>query len=284
MGIKSYRPTTPSRRWITGHDFKEITKRTPEKRLTVAVRKKAGRNFMGRIMVRHIGGGHRRRFRIVDFKRDKAGIPARVAAIEYDPNRTARLALLHYADGEKRYILAPVGLGVGDTVVSGENAEPRVGNALPLAQVPLGTQIHSVELVPGAGGILARGAGLAAELLSREGANAHVRLPSGEVRLVNVRCLAVIGQVGNSEHEAVSLGKAGRSRWLGRRPKVRGVAQNPVDHPMGGGEGRSSGGRHPCSPTGVLAKGGKTRSKRRPAHHVVKARVKKRRRGGSGQE
>lgn len=280
MGIKTYKPTTPSRRWTTGHDFKEITKRTPERSLTVAVRKKAGRNFMGRIMVRHIGGGHRRRYRIIDFRRDKAGIPARVAAIEYDPNRAARLALLHYADGEKRYILAPVGLGVGDSIVSGENVEMKVGNAMPLSQVPLGTQIHSVELTPGSGGILARGAGIAAELLSREGAHAHVRLPSGEVRLVNVRCMAVIGQVGNTEHEALSLGKAGRSRWLGIRPKVRGVVQNPVDHPMGGGEGRSSGGRHPCSPTGVLAKGGKTRSKRKPTHHIIKPRVKKRRRGG----
>lgn len=281
MGIKTYKPTTPSRRWITGYDFKEITKRTPERGLTVAVRKKAGRNFMGRIMVRHIGGGHRRRYRIVDFKRDKTGIPARVAAIEYDPNRAARLALLHYRDGEKRYILAPIGLAVGDTVVSGDDAETRVGNSLPLSQIPLGTQIHSVELNPGRGGILARGAGVGAELMAREGAYAHVRLPSGEVRLVNIRCRATIGQVGNTEHEAISLGKAGRSRWRGRRPKVRGVAQNPVDHPMGGGEGRSSGGRHPCSPTGVLAKGGKTRSKRKPTHYIVKPRVKKRRRGGS---
>ena len=283
MGIKGYKPTTPSRRWITGYDFKEITADAPERRLTVAVRKKAGRNFMGRIMVRHLGGGHRRRYRIIDFKRDKAGIPARVASIEYDPNRSARLALLHYADGEKRYILAPIGLAVGDRVVSGENVEPRVGNAMPLSQIPLGTHIHSVELVPGGGGILARGAGIAAELMSREGGQAHVRLPSGEVRLVNARCMAVIGQVGNTEHEALRLGKAGRSRWLGIRPRVRGVAQNPVDHPMGGGEGRSSGGRHPCSPTGVLSKGGKTRSKRKPTRHIIKPRARKHRRGGGAQ-
>jgi large subunit ribosomal protein L2 len=275
MAIKVYRPVTPSRRWVTGCDFTEITKRTPERRLTVALRKKAGRNFMGRITVRRRGGGHRRRYRIIDFKRDKLNIPARVAAIEYDPGRSARVALLHYADGEKRYILAPIGLKVDDTVISGEKAENKVGNCLPLSEIPLGTVVHNVELTAGRGGILARSAGSFAELMAREGPHAHLKLPSGEVRLVNVRCMATVGQIGSTEHETVSLGKAGRSRWLGRRPKVRGVAQNPVDHPMGGGEGRSSGGRHPCSPTGVLSKGGKTRSPRKPSYYIITPRVKK---------
>ncbi|MCX6354589.1 MAG: 50S ribosomal protein L2 [Candidatus Aureabacteria bacterium] len=275
MGIRKYSPTTPSRRWTTGYDFNEITKRTPEWRLTLAMRKKAGRNFMGRIMVRHRGGGHRRRYRIIDFKRDKINIPARVAAIEYDPNRSARIALLHYADGEKRYILAPMGLAVNDTVVSGEGIESKIGNCMLLKEIPLGTILHNIELSAGKGGILGRSAGSAAELMAREGSYAHLRLPSGEVRRVNVNCRATVGQIGNTEHEALSLGKAGRSRWLGRRPKVRGVAQNPVDHPMGGGEGRSSGGRHPCSPTGKLAKGGKTRGKRKPTYYIVKPRMKK---------
>jgi len=275
MGIRKYSPTTPSRRWITGYDFNEVTKRTPEWRLTLAMRKKAGRNFMGRIMVRHRGGGHKRRYRIIDFKRDKINIPARVAAIEYDPNRSARIALLHYADGEKRYILAPIGLSVNDTVASGEGIENKVGNCMPLREIPLGTIIHNIELSVGGGGILGRSAGSAAELMAREGRHAHIRLPSGEIRLVNVNCRATIGQMGNTEHEALSLGKAGRSRWLGRRPKVRGVAQNPVDHPMGGGEGRSSGGRHPCSPTGKLAKGGKTRGKRKPTNYIIQPRARK---------
>lgn len=283
MGIKRFKPTSPGRRFMTVDTFEDITRSEPERSLVAPLKKSGGRNGHGRITTRHRGGGHKRRYRIIDFKRDKAGIPARVASIEYDPNRSARLALLHYADGEKRYILAPIGLAVGDRVVSGENVEPRVGNAMPLSQIPLGTQIHSVELVPGGGGILARGAGIAAELMSREGGQAHVRLPSGEVRLVNARCMAVIGQVGNTEHEALRLGKAGRSRWLGIRPRVRGVAQNPVDHPMGGGEGRSSGGRHPCSPTGVLSKGGKTRSKRKPTRHIIKPRARKHRRGGGAQ-
>ena len=275
MGIRKYSPTTPSRRWITGYDFNELTKRTPEWRLTLAMRKKAGRNFMGRIMVRHRGGGHKRRYRIIDFKRDKINIPARVAAIEYDPNRSARIALLHYADGEKRYILAPIGLSVNDTVASGEGIENKVGNCMPLREIPLGTIIHNIELSVGGGGILGRSAGSAAELMAREERHAHIRLPSGEIRLVNVNCRATIGQMGNTEHEALSLGKAGRSRWLGRRPKVRGVAQNPVDHPMGGGEGRSSGGRHPCSPTGKLAKGGKTRGKRKPTNYIIQPRARK---------
>lgn len=283
MGIKKYRPTTPSRRWITGYDFIEITRREPEWRLTLPVRQKAGRNFMGRIMVRHRGSGHKRRYRMIDFRRDKLNIPARVAAIEYDPNRSSRIALIHYADGEKRYILAPLGLNVNDTVVAGQKVENRVGNCMPLREIPLGTLVHNVELNAGGGGAFARSAGAAAELMAREGKYAHLKLPSGEVRLVDVNCMATVGQIGNPEHESVSLGKAGRSRWLGRRPKVRGVAQNPVDHPMGGGEGKSSGGRHPCSPTGVLAKGGKTRSKRKSTRHIIKPRVKKRRRGGGGQ-
>ncbi|MDD5557554.1 MAG: 50S ribosomal protein L2 [bacterium] len=278
MGLKRYKPTTPSRRWITGSDFSEITRRAPERRLTTALRRKAGRNFTGRITVRRRGGGHRRRYRIVDFRRDKSGIPARVAAIEYDPIRSARIALLHYVDGEKRYILAPAGLSVGDPVVAGDGVEPRVGNCMPLARIPLGTLVHNVELAAGRGGVLVRSAGSAAELMAREGGYAHLRLPSGEVRRVSERCAATIGQIGNPEHEAMSLGKAGRSRWLGRRPRVRGVAMNPVDHPMGGGEGRSSGGRHPCSPTGVPAKGGKTRSRRKPSRAVVSPRARKRRR------
>ena len=280
MGIKKYKPTTPSRRWITGYDFTEITKREPERSLTVAVRQKAGRNFMGRIMVRHRGSGHKRRYRMIDFKRDKRDIPARVAAIEYDPNRSARIALLHYSDGEKRYILAPLGLGVNDTVVAGQKVENKVGNCMPLCEIPLGTLVHNVELQPGCGGSFARSAGSSAELMAKEGRHAHLKLPSGEVRLVDVNCMATVGQIGNPEHEALSLGKAGRSRWLGRRPKVRGVAQNPVDHPMGGGEGRSSGGRHPCSPTGKLAKGGKTRRKRKPTYYIIKPRMKKKMGGG----
>lgn len=275
MGIKKYKPTTSSRRWATGYDFKEITKKEPERSLTVPLKKKAGRNFMGRITVRRRAGGHKRRYRLIDFKRNKNDIPARVAAIEYDPNRSARIALLHYVDGEKRYILAPMGLKVNDRVTSGERAEARVGNCLPLSEIPLGTTVHNVELTVGKGGALARSAGSSVQLMSREGKYAHIKLPSGEVRLVDVRCRATIGQVGNPEHEAVSLGKAGRSRWLGRRPKVRGVAMNPVDHPMGGGEGKSSGGRQPCSPWGKPSKGGKTRSKKKPSRHIIKPRVKK---------
>lgn len=225
-------------------------------------------------MVRHRGGGHRRRYRIIDFRRDKVNIPARVAAIEYDPNRSARIALLHYTDGEKRYILSPLGLNVNDTVITGDKVENKIGNCMPLKDIPLGTVVHNIELSAGRGGILARSAGSGAELMAREGRHAHLKLPSGEVRLVDVNCRATIGQIGNTEHEALSLGKAGRSRWLGRRPKVRGVAQNPVDHPMGGGEGRSSGGRHPCSPTGVLAKGGKTRSRKKSMSYIIQPRSK----------
>lgn len=282
MAIKKYKPTSPSRRWSTGHDFGEITKRKPERSLTVILKKRAGRNAKGRITVRRRGGGHKRRYRIIDFKRNKKDIPARVAAIEYDPNRSARIALLHYVDGEKRYILAPFGIGVDDRVVAGESVEAKVGNCLPLGRIPLGTMVHNIELTIGRGGAIARSAGSAAQLMSREGRFAHLKLPSGEVRLVDVRCVATIGQVGNPEHEAVSLGKAGRSRWLRKRPKVRGVAMNPVDHPMGGGEGKSSGGRHPCSPWGKPAKGGKTRSRKKTSRYIVKPRAKKKKKGGKG--
>ncbi|MEA3409077.1 MAG: 50S ribosomal protein L2, partial [Candidatus Eisenbacteria bacterium] len=262
MAVKRFRPTTPTLRYKTVASFDEITKTTPEKSLLTPLRKKGGRNNQGRVTIRHRGGGHKRMYRIVDFRRDKRGIPARVAAIEYDPNRSARIALLFYADGEKRYILAPDKLGVNDTVMAGDTAEVKPGNSLPLKKIPLGTTIHNVELRRGAGGKLVRSAGNGAQLMAREGRYAHVRLPSGEVRLVDAECYATLGQVGNIEHEGIKLGKAGRKRWLGKRPKVRGVAMNPVDHPMGGGESKSSGGRHPCSPWGKPAKGGNTRRKK----------------------
>ncbi len=276
MGIKRYKPITPSLRFTRLPDFAEITKTQPEKSLTVCLRRTGGRNAYGRMTARHRGGGHRRTYRIIDFKRDKDGIEARVIAIEYDPNRSARIVLLEYADGERRYILAPGDLNVGDSVMSGEDAPPKVGNCMPLSRIPLGMTVHNIEMRRNRGGILVRSAGLGATLMSREGKFAHVRLPSGEVRLIPVLCRATIGQVGNSEHESVSLGKAGRSRWLGRRPKVRGVAMNPVDHPMGGGEGKSSGGRHPCSPWGKLSKGGKTRKRSKPTSHIIKSRKDKR--------
>jgi large subunit ribosomal protein L2 len=274
MGLKEFKPTTPSMRFTTLPAFDEITKTKPERSLTKAQKKNAGRNFMGRITIRHRGGGHRRKFRIIDFKRDKLGIPAKVAAIEYDPNRSARIALLHYADGEKRYILAPAGLNVGGSVMSGPSAEPTVGNALPLGRIPLGLPIHNIELTKGSGAQLVRSAGQAAQLMAREGEYAHVKLPSGEIRMISVECLATVGQVGNLEHEGVSLGKAGRKRWLGIRPTVRGVAMNPVDHPMGGGEGRTSGGGHPVSPWGKLAKGQKTRQKRKTSGKFIVQRRK----------
>jgi large subunit ribosomal protein L2 len=249
-------------------------KQGSERSLTVSRKSQAGRNSAGRITVRHRGGGHRRKLRSIDFKRDKYGIPARVAAIEYDPNRSARIALLQYKDGEKRYILAPVGLTVGSAVMSGPEAEPVVGNALPLAKIPLGLPIHNIELTVGAGAQLVRSAGQTAQLMAREGAFAHVRLPSGEIRMINVDCLATIGQVGNPDHNSVSLGKAGRKRWLGIRPTVRGVAMNPVDHPMGGGEGRTSGGGHPVSPWGQLTKGMKTRHRRKTSSKFIVKRRK----------
>jgi large subunit ribosomal protein L2 len=277
MAVKRFRPTTPTLRYKTVASFKEITKTTPEKSLLTPVKKKGGRNNQGRVTIRHRGGGHKRMYRIIDFRRDKRGIPAKVAAIEYDPNRSARIALLHYVDGEKRYILAPDKLGVGDSVMAGDTAEVKPGNSLPLKRIPLGMTIHNIELRRGAGGKLVRSAGGGAQLMAREGKYAHVRLPSGEVRLVDAECYATLGQVGNIEHEGIKLGKAGRKRWLGRRPRTRGVAMNPVDHPMGGGESKSSGGRHPCSPWGKPAKGGTTRRKKASDKLIVTSRKKKKR-------
>jgi len=272
MGIKRFRPVTPSMRYRTVSDFSEITRTEREKSLTTPKGSTGGRNNMGRVTVRHRGGGHKRAMRRVDFRRDKHDIPARVAAIEYDPNRSARIALLNYHDGEKRYILAPVGLSVGDTVMSGTSCEVKVGNNMPLAVLPLGTVVHAVELQPGRGAQLARSAGTHAELVAREGSHAHLRLPSGEVRLVRLECRATVGQVGNVEHENVVWGKAGKARWMGRRPKVRGVAMNPVDHPMGGGEGKSSGGRHPCTPWGKPTKGYRTRRSKPSDSLIVRRR------------
>jgi len=269
MAIKVYKPTTPSRRGTTGYSFEEITKSTPEKSLVRGIKSKAGRSF-GKIAVRHQGGGHKRRYRLVDFKRDKLGIPARVASIEYDPNRTARIALLNYADGEKRYILAPLGLKVGDSLLSGPEAEVRTGNALPLDRVPLGTMVHNVELHAGKGGQIVRSAGTAAQLLAKEGVYAHLRLPSGEVRLVRRECMATIGQVGNVEHGNIKLGKAGRSRWLGRRPHTRGSAMSPRDHPHGGGEGKSPIGMpSPKTPWGKPTLGKKTRRNKATGKYIL---------------
>ena len=273
MPVKSFRPTTPSQRFKTVSTFEEITKKTPEKSLTVNLKKNSGRNNTGQITVRRRGGGHRRLYRIIDFKRNKDGIPAKVAAIEYDPNRSARIALLHYADGEKRYIIAPVGIQVGDQLMSGPEAEIRIGNVLPLEKIPLGTEIHNIEMKPGYGGQIARGAGASAQLMAKEGKYAIIKLPSGEVRMIQLVCRATIGQVGNLDHNNITIGKAGRSRWLGKRPKVRGVVMNPVDHPMGGGEGKTSGGRHPTTPWGKPTKGYKTRSKRKKSDmYIIKRR------------
>ncbi len=274
MGIKTYKPTSPGIRFVTRLTFDEITKTEPEKSLVVPLKKTGGRNFMGRITVRHRGGGHKRLYRIIDFKRDKDGIPAKVVAIEYDPNRSANIALLHYLDGEKRYIIAPEGLKVGDTVISGPGVEIKVGNALPLKDIPVGTYIHNIELKPGKGGQLVRSAGTYAQVVAKEGRYVHVKLPSGEVRMIFEECKATIGQVGNLDHENVTIGKAGRARWLGRRPHVRGVAMNPVDHPHGGGEGRTSGGRHPVSPWGLPTKGYKTRRSKRPSDKFIVKRRK----------
>lgn len=275
MAVKRVKPTSPGRRFQSFSSFDEITKKTPEKSLVRILKKTGGRNANGRITSRRRGGGHKRYYRIIDFKRDKDGIPATVAAIEYDPNRSARIALLHYADGEKRYIIAPLKLGVGDKVMSGPEADIQPGNSLPLANIPLGTHIHNIELKLGKGGQIVRSAGTFAQLMAKEDRYALVKLPSGEVRMVLLKCKATVGQLGNKTHENVSLGKAGRSRMLGRRPKVRGVAMNPVDHPMGGGEGRSSGGRHPCSPWGVPAKGYRTRTNKRTDRYIVKRRSKR---------
>jgi len=276
MGVKNYKPTSPGRRGMSVSDFTEITRGKPERSLVEgAVNKSGGRNVNGRITTWHRGGGHKRRYRKIDFRRNKTGIPAKVAAIEYDPNRSANIALLHYVDGEKRYILAPAGLLVGATVMSGADASPDVGNALPLARIPLGTVVHAIEMKVGKGAQLVRAAGGRAQLMAREGKYATLRMPSGEHRMIHVDCVATIGSVGNGDHELQKIGKAGRMRWKGRRSIVRGVAMNPVDHPMGGGEGRSSGGRHPCTPWGVPTKGHKTRKNRRSQKYIVKRRGKK---------
>lgn len=274
MGIKKFKPTSDGRRHMTMSTFEEITRSTPEKSLLAPMKSTGGRNNDGRITKRHTGGGHKRRYRIIDFKRDKREIPATVASVEYDPNRSARIALLNYADGEKRYILAPLGLEVGATVIASEQADIKPGNALAIRSIPLGTWVHNVELKVGKGGQLARSAGTYAMIAAKEGKYAQLRLPSGEVRLVLQDCCATIGQVGNTDHENVKIGKAGRNRWLGKRPQSRGVAMNPVDHPHGGGEGKSSGGRHPVTPWGVPTKGYKTRTNKRTDKFIVRKRKK----------
>ncbi len=272
MALKSFRPTSPGRRFMTRLDFAEITKTTPEKSLTRGYSKSGGRNNEGHETSRFRGGGHKRRYRIIDFRRDKRDVPAKVAAIEYDPNRSARIALLHYADGEKRYILAPVGLAVGQQVLAAEKADIMPGNALPLANIPTGATVHNIELKPGKGGQMVRSAGTGAQLMAKEGKYVTVRLPSGEMRMVLATCWATIGQVGNVDHSNVTIGKAGRTRWLGRRPHVRGTAMNPVDHPHGGGEGKTKGGRHPVTPWGQPTKGFKTRKNKRTQRFIVKRR------------
>jgi large subunit ribosomal protein L2 len=275
MALRAYKPTSAARRFYTVSDFAEITTDKPHRKLLEPKPEKGGRNHYGRITSRFRGGGHKQRYRVIDFKRDKIGVDAKVAHIEYDPNRTARIALLHYVDGDKRYILAPDGLKQGDVISSSRNADIRPGNSLPVGEIPAGTMIHNVELKRGKGGQLVRSAGVAAQLMAKDGDYAQVKLPSGEIRKIHITCRATIGQVSNTEHQNVSLGKAGRSRWLGRRPHQRGVTQNPVDHPMGGGEGRTSGGRHPCSPWGQLAKGLKTRNNKRTDVMIVKHRKAK---------
>jgi len=275
MPVKSYNPTSPGRRWQTVSTFEEVTRSKPEKSLVVRVAEHGGRNNRGKITVRYRSGWHKKKYRIVDFRREKFGVPATVAHIEYDPNRTARIALLHYADGEKRYIISPLGLNVGDKVMSGPDADIKTGNALPMASIPVGTVIHNVELKKGAGGQLARSAGASVQLLAREGEHATLRLNSGEVRKVRSECMATIGQVGNLDHENVSIGKAGRARWMGRRPRVRGVVMNPVDHPLGGGEGKSSGGRPGCSPWG-LPDGVRTRKNKKTTKLIISRRTKSR--------
>ncbi|MBS3763150.1 MAG: 50S ribosomal protein L2 [Planctomycetes bacterium] len=275
MANKPYKPTTNGRRNMTSADFSEITETEPEKSLLRPIKKTGGRNSNGRMTVRRRGGGHKRRYRLIDFRRrDKDGVGAKVLSIQYDPNRSARIALIEYEDGERRYILAPAGLKVGQTLFNDERTEPRVGNCMNLKNIPLGLSVHNIELLPGGGGKIVRSAGSSAQVSAREGRYVHLILPSGEVRRVLGKCRATIGRLSNIEHEAVKLGKAGRSRWLGRRPKVRGKAMNPVAHPLGGGEGRSNGGRHPCSPTGVLAKGGKTRKSRKHSDRLIVKRRK----------
>ncbi|MFW5999126.1 MAG: 50S ribosomal protein L2 [Bacillota bacterium] len=277
MAVKTFQPTTPSRRYMTVSDFKEISKKEPEKSLLEPLKKSGGRNVHGRITSRRRGGGHKRRYRIIDFKRDKDGVPAKVAAIEYDPNRSARIALLHYADGEKRYILAPNRVKSGDRILSGKDADIKPGNAKKLKDIPVGTIIHNVELQPGKGGQIARSAGTTAQILAKEGEFAHVKMPSGEVRLVRADCKATIGQVGNVEHENVTLGKAGRSRWKGKRPAVRGVVMNPHDHPHGGGEGKSPAGRHPVTPWGQKTMGKQTRKRKKSDEMIIRSRKAKKR-------
>jgi len=274
MGIRKYKPTSPGRRLASVSDFSEVTSREPERSLLAPINYKAGRNNRGRITTRHKGGRVKRRYRIIDFRRDKDGVPARVATIEYDPNRSARIALLHYADGEKRYILCPLKLKVGDTVVSGPEADIKPGNALPLANIPVGSTIHNIELKPGTGGKLVRSAGGAAQLMAKEGGFAHIKLPSSEVRLVDLRCRATIGQLGNVEHALIREGKAGRGRHKGRRPTVRGTVMNPVDHPHGGGEGKSSAGRHPVTPWGKPTLGYRTRKRNKPSNKYIVRRRK----------
>jgi large subunit ribosomal protein L2 len=276
MPIRRYKPTSPGRRFMTVSTFEEVTKKEPEKRLTAPLKKSGGRNVHGRITTRHQGGGHKRRYRVVDFKRVKDGVPAKVAAIEYDPNRSARIALLHYADGAKAYILAPARLQVGATVESGPGVDIKPGNALPLEAIPTGTMVHNVELKPGQGGKMARSAGSSVQLVAKESGFATLRLPSGEMRRVALACRATVGQVGNVDHENITGGKAGRSRWLGKRPSVRGSAMNPVDHPHGGGEGKSKGGRHPVTPWGVPTLGKRTRTKHKESDKLI---VRGRRRG-----
>lgn len=276
MPVKTFKAVTPTRRFQTVVSREDITRERPEKSLTVGKKRSGGRNSVGQISSRFRGGGHKKSYRLIDFKRDKTGISARVAAIEYDPNRTARLALLHYADGEKRYILAPAGLAVGGTVMSGPQADILVGNALPLKNIPAGTTVHCIELKPGKGAQMARSAGAQAQLVSKESDYALLKVPSGEVRKVSVECMATIGQVGNLEHENVSLGKAGRKRWMGKKPHNRGVSMNPVDHPHGGGEGRTSGGRHPVTPWGQPTRGFKTRNNKRTDKFIVSRKTKKR--------
>lgn len=276
MAVRKCKPTSPGRRFRTIPDFAEITATTPCKALVEPHNRKGGRNFQGRITARRRGGGHKRRYRVIDFRRDKLGVPGKVATIEYDPNRSARIVLVHYADGEKRYILAPLGIEVGDEIVSSDSqVDPRPGSCMPIRYIPLGMPVHNIELHKGRGGQVVRSAGSAAYIAAKEGDYAHVTMPSGEMRLIRQDCLATVGQVGNPDHQLVSGGKAGRTRWLGRRPHVRGSAMNPVSHPMGGGEGRRSGGRHPVSPSGVLAKGGKTRARRNPSNRFIVRRRKK---------
>ena len=275
MGIRKFKPITPGRRHMTIPTYDEVTKTEPERSLLAPIRKKGGRNNTGRVTMRHRGGGNKRHYRIIDFKRDKFDIPGKVAAIEYDPNRTARIALIHYVDGEKRYILAPAGLSVGDMVLSGPNADIKPGNAAKLKDIPVGTFLHNIELEPGRGAVMVRSAGGAAQLMAKEGKYANLRLPSGEMRLVLVECMATVGQVGNVEHENFSVGKAGKNRWAGRRPHVRGMVMNPVDHPMGGGEGRSKSRKHPVSPWGTPAKGYRTRKRKASDRFIVRRRYGK---------